>query len=71
MERGQRTLNGTLPPGHRANGESMDHHRPRTEENKPSISAMINPPGSQDTLMVDRTAENQAGPHDGDIEMAG
>lgn len=49
----------------------MDHHRPRTEENKPSISALMNPPESQDTPMVDRTAGNPAGHHDEDVEMAG
>lgn len=72
IEKGQRTLNGTLPPGPRTNGVSMDHHRPQTEENKPSISALMNPPDSQDTPMVDRTAAgNPAGRHDEDVEMAG
>lgn len=71
MEKGQRTLNGVPPPpGPRVNGESTHHERPRSEDNKASISVIMNPSDSQNTQMVDRTVENHASHQDDDVEMA-
>jgi hypothetical protein len=67
MEKGQRTLNEDVAPGPKVNGESVDHDRLRTEENKPSISALMNPPRTQNSS---GQAENQSGGHDSDVEMA-
>ncbi|RMJ27449.1 Histone-like transcription factor [Aspergillus sp. HF37] len=72
MEKGQRTLNEDVAPGPKVNGESVDHDRSPMEENKPSISAMMNPPRPQNSRPQNSPgqAENQSGGHDSDVEMA-
>lgn len=80
MEKGQRTLNGRPADG-KVNGESTEHERPPTAENKPSISAIMNPTDSQGAFMGrpgqtgmgqgQMGQPGQPGYHDGDIEMTG
>lgn len=61
FEKGQRTLNGTIPSMVKANGEG-GHQKAE----KPSISPRV----PSLTLMVDRTVEAQPGENDRDVEMA-
>lgn len=65
VEKGQRTLNGNLPAGNKANGDSKKHDESAKEGDKPSIS------GPSITLMVDRTVDTQAGGNgqENDVEM--
>ncbi|KAF7158316.1 hypothetical protein CNMCM5623_003085 [Aspergillus felis] len=61
FEKGQRTLNGTIPSMIKENGEG-DHQK----VDKPSISPRA---PSLSTLMVDRTVEAQPGENNRDVEM--
>ncbi|GIK00029.1 hypothetical protein Aspvir_004042 [Aspergillus viridinutans] len=61
FEKGQRTLNGTIPSMIKENGEG-GHQK----ADKPSISPRV---PSLSTLMVDRTVEAQPGENDRDVEM--
>lgn len=69
MEKGQRTLNGNAASASKVNGEGMELDRSRAEENKPSISAMMNP-GPQNSV-DERTEAGPSQTHDGDVEMGG
>lgn len=81
VEKGQRTLNGRAPDS-KVNGESTEQDRPRTAENKPSISAIMNPTDSQSSFMgrpgqtgmgqmSQMGQPGQPGYHDADVEMTG
>ncbi|KAM0092825.1 hypothetical protein ACP6JD_003782 [Aspergillus fumigatus] len=61
FEKGQRTLNGTMPSMIKENGEGGQQ-----KADKPSISPRA---PSLSTLMVDRTVEAQTGENDRDVEM--
>ncbi|KAK9618715.1 hypothetical protein V6Z94_005731 [Aspergillus fumigatus] len=61
FEKGQRTLNGTMPSMIKENGEGGQQ-----KADKPSISPRA---PSLSTLMADRTVEAQTGENDRDVEM--
>lgn len=61
FEKGQRTLNGTMPSMIKENGEGSQQ-----KADKPSISPRA---PSLSTLMADRTVEAQTGENDRDVEM--
>ncbi|KAF7626566.1 hypothetical protein AFLA_013956 [Aspergillus flavus NRRL3357] len=70
IEKGQRTLNGTVP---HANGESEHQEELQAIEEKPSKSprtpVVMHATGAVSTLVVDRTVDNQSRGDDGDVEM--
>ncbi|KAE8349622.1 histone-fold-containing protein [Aspergillus coremiiformis] len=70
VEKGQRTLNGTVP---HANGESQHQGDLKTVEEKPSKSPrtpiVMHATGAVSTLVVNRTVDNHQKEQDGDVEM--
>ncbi|KAL4894746.1 histone-fold-containing protein [Aspergillus ambiguus] len=71
VEKGQRTLNGVVPPQGETNGEpAPETTRPSAEEKtskSPRAPVVMHASGAVSTLVVDRTVESQGG--DEDVEM--
>ncbi|KAF7118031.1 hypothetical protein CNMCM5793_007407 [Aspergillus hiratsukae] len=62
FEKGQRTLNGTIPSMVKANGECGHQKADKPSSISPRVPSL--------TLMVDRTVEAQPAENDRDVEMA-
>lgn len=81
-EKGQRTIQGTLPAPEQANGQTEEPESGPAEETplkSPRAPVVMHASGAVSTLMVDRTVEangtkgtegTQERTQDGDVEMA-
>lgn len=64
-EKGQRTLNGTIPLHSKTNGESTDAQE--SKDSRTGTAAHL--PGSLSALKVDQIVDNPSAPPDEDVEM--
>ncbi|KAJ5804407.1 transcriptional regulator family: Histone-like TF [Penicillium psychrosexuale] len=68
IEKGQRTLNGTVAPPAPANGTGMGDATPQKEDSKTSSPSVSRPMVPVSALIADRAVEPMA-THDHDVEM--